>query len=218
MAIRRNIAEIYNGSMAQTNTESKQNGRLFKNALIERLTKTHIAVPLIIFYGASLAIVLYTIQNMLVSGPSIALMYVLGFFFFTFIEYVVHRYVFHMAPTTEWRKKMAYNFHGVHHDFPKDKQRLAMPPVVSVVLALGLILSYRVVLGLPGFPFGAGFIAGYASYLVVHYSTHAFKPPKNFLKVLWVHHNVHHYQNQKVAFGVSSPFWDVVFGTMPPKK
>ncbi|MEX2379667.1 MAG: sterol desaturase family protein, partial [Vicingaceae bacterium] len=43
-------------------------------------------------------------------------------------------------------------------------------------------------------------------------------PPKNFLKQLWIHHSIHHYQEDDKAFGVSSPLWDYVFGTMPSKK
>jgi sterol desaturase/sphingolipid hydroxylase (fatty acid hydroxylase superfamily) len=61
-------------------------------------------------------------------------------------------------------------------------------------------------------------VAGYASYLCVHYSVHAFPPPKNFLKHLWIHHALHHYQQPHSAYGVSSPFWDFIFRTMPEKK
>lgn len=60
-----------------------------------------------------------------------------------------------------------------------------------------------------------GFLVGYASYLGVHYIVHAFQPPKNFLKVLWVNHAIHHYKDPDVAFGVSTPIWDYVFGTAP---
>ena len=191
--------------------------RLFKNKILESLTRTHIAVPLTIFYGAAAGIIIYTLNNYLFSSGQIALTFLGGFFFFTLVEYIVHRYAFHIAPTTPLREKMAYAFHGVHHDFPTDKTRLAMPPVASVTLATTIIVIFRLVLGPTGFPFGAGFIAGYASYLVVHYSVHAFRPPKNFLKFLWKHHQIHHYVDNTVAFGVSSPFWDVIFRTMPKK-
>nr|MDQ3100449.1 sterol desaturase family protein [Bacteroidota bacterium] len=47
-----------------------------------------------------------------------------------------------------------------------------------------------------------------------------YSPPKNFLGVIWKHHNLHHYVGDTGAFGVSSPLWDHVFGTMPedPRK
>lgn len=58
---------------------------------------------------------------------------------------------------------------------------------------------------------------GYAIYLFIHYVVHARKPPKNFLKYLWTHHSLHHYVFEDRAFGVSSPLWDIIFKTMPPK-
>jgi 4-hydroxysphinganine ceramide fatty acyl 2-hydroxylase len=69
-----------------------------------------------------------------------------------------------------------------------------------------------------GLIFFAGFVAGYSTYLIIHYAVHALKPPKNFLRYLWRHHSHHHYSSVDTAFGVSLPFWDVLFGTMPLAK
>ena len=68
------------------------------------------------------------------------------------------------------------------------------------------------------FAFLPGFIVGYASYLSVHYMVHAYPPPKNFFKALWVNHGVHHYKDGEVVFGVSSPLWDYIYGTMKLKE
>lgn len=92
-----------------------------------------------------------------------------------------------------------------------------MPPVVSLIIASLLFIVYRAVLGNYVFGFLAGFLIGYACYLGIHYSIHAFKVPNNFLKFLWHHHSIHHYREDHRAFGVSSPFLDYVFGTMPRK-
>jgi sterol desaturase/sphingolipid hydroxylase (fatty acid hydroxylase superfamily) len=46
---------------------------------------------------------------------------------------------------------------------------------------------------------------------------HAYAPPKNFLKALWVNHSVHHYKDGEIVFGVSSPLWDYIYGTMKLK-
>ena len=51
-----------------------------------------------------------------------------------------------------------------------------------------------------------------------HYSVHAFPPPKNILKHLWINHALHHYQQSNAAYGVSSPLWDLFFKTMPEKR
>lgn len=198
--------------------KTKSTGRLFKNKFLESLTRTHIAVPLTIFYGAALVLVGYSLYFGLIAPLSNLWLFLGGFFFFTLVEYLVHRYAFHIEPTTPKREKFQYTFHGVHHDFPRDKSRLAMPPVMSVVLATAFLFLYKLVMGNYGLPFAAGFLAGYATYLCVHYSVHAFRPPKNFLKILWAHHAIHHYQDPDRAFGVSSPLWDVILGTMPERR
>jgi sterol desaturase/sphingolipid hydroxylase (fatty acid hydroxylase superfamily) len=105
--------------------------------------------------------------------------------------------------------------HGVHHEYPKDKQRLAMPPIMSITIGTVLLFVFRLFLGDLVFAFLPGFLVGYACYLCVHYILHIFKPPNNKLRVLWSIHAVHHYKDQTKAYGVTSPLWDYVFGTMP---
>lgn len=193
----------------------KRSDQIFKNKFLESLTRTHIAVPLTIFYGAAIGLVGFSLYYGVIAPMSNLWLFFGGFMFFTLVEYIVHRYAFHIDTDTPAKAKFQHTFHGVHHDYPRDKTRLAMPPVASVVLASVLFIGYRIVLGFYGLPFAAGFLAGYASYLCVHYSVHAFKPPKNFMRILWVHHAIHHYKEPNAAFGVSSPFWDHIFRTMP---
>jgi len=123
-----------------------------------------------------------------------------------------------MTPSTERRKKIAYAVHGVHHDYPKDKDRLAMPPILSAAISFGLFFLFSFLMGNSVYAFFPGFIFGYISYLGVHYIVHAFQPPKNIFKALWVNHGVHHYKHHDKNFGVSSPLWDYVFGTIVRKR
>lgn len=195
--------------------EQKRTDKLFSNKVLESLTRTHIAVPLTIFYGAAIGLTGFSLYYGVISPTSNLWLFLGGLLFFTLVEYLVHRYAFHIDTDTPAKAKFQYTFHGIHHDYPRDKTRLAMPPVASVLLASALFGVYRLVLGYYGLPFAAGFLAGYASYLCVHYSVHAFRPPKNFLKILWAHHAIHHHKEPDAAFGVSSPLWDVIFRTMP---
>ncbi len=188
--------------------------RLFKNPVLEKLTRTHISVPLVIFFVYATALLYWSITHTSLSPVTTVVMFLLGMFSWTLVEYIVHRYLFHMAAHTEKRTKLQYTLHGVHHEFPKDKERLAMPPIVSITVATLLLLLFRLILGDLAFSFLPGFLVGYAAYLSVHYMIHSFQPPKNILKVLWVNHSVHHYKNGEEVFGVSSPLWDYVFGTM----
>ncbi len=195
----------------------KGSPKLFENPFLEKLTHTHIAYPLIIFGSVATILFYYGIDQKGFETPTMILLFVAGMFFFTLVEYLMHRYLYHIPATSPRRKKISYTMHGVHHDYPKDKSRLAMPPVLGLVIATILFVIYRAILGDYVFGFLAGFLIGYAGYLGVHYSVHIFKVPNNFLKVLWHHHSIHHYREPDRAFGVSSPLWDHIFRTMPRK-
>lgn len=144
-------------------------------------------------------------------------LFALGLILFTWAEYHIHRWVFHLKPSTPRRQKIQYTIHGVHHDLPEDKTRLAMPPVLSLAIAIGLVLLFKWILGSFSFAFLAGFFTGYAAYLFVHYLVHAYRAPKNVFRILWRHHFIHHYKDDTCAFGVSSPLWDYIYRTMPKK-
>ena len=145
-------------------------------------------------------------------------LFLTGLLAFTLVEYLVHRYVYHIPATTPGRAKFQYTMHGVHHEYPKDKTRLAMPPILTVFVASLLFFIFRFTLGNAAFGVLAGFVFGYACYLFVHYSLHVFAPPRNALKWLWHHHAMHHYTQESAAFGVCTTLWDHVFGTMPRRR
>jgi sterol desaturase/sphingolipid hydroxylase (fatty acid hydroxylase superfamily) len=204
--------------MAAIKPQNKGTGKLFDNPILEKLTRTHIAVPLTIFFTYAAGLLYWSTTTTSLTVSLTVLLFFLGWLTFSLVEYATHRYIFHMATYTRLREKLQYTLHGVHHEFPKDKDRLAMPPLLSVTIATILLLLFRLAMGDMVFAFLPGFLVGYASYLAVHYMVHAYQPPKNFLKVLWVNHGIHHYKNGEIVFGVSSPLWDYVFGTMQEKK
>lgn len=191
---------------------------LFQNPVLEKLTRTHISVPLIIFTVYSIALLGWSITHTRLSSGETIGMFFFGLISFTWVEYMVHRYVFHMKTYSTVRAKLQYTMHGVHHEFPKDKDRLAMPPLLSVTISTILLLLFRLVMGDLVFSFLPGFLVGYAAYLSIHYMVHAFAPPKNFFRMLWVNHGTHHYKNGEIIYGVSSPLWDYILGTMKERK
>jgi sterol desaturase/sphingolipid hydroxylase (fatty acid hydroxylase superfamily) len=203
----------------QTDVRPKNSGskKLFKSPVLEKLSRTHISVPLIIFFTFSTALLYWSVTHTSLSPWQTIGMFFLGVLTFTWVEYNMHRYVFHMSTYSKARVKWQYMIHGVHHEFPRDKDRLAMPPLLSVTIATILLLVFRVILGDLVFSFLPGFIVGYAAYLSIHYMVHAFQPPRNVFKWLWINHSIHHYKNGDVVFGVSSPFWDYIYGTMKDK-
>ncbi|HSI90603.1 MAG TPA: sterol desaturase family protein [Adhaeribacter sp.] len=195
----------------------KGSAQIFENPYLERLTKTHIAVPISIFIIIATGLIIYGFLNGFLSVLSAIGLFFTGWLIFSLIEYMAHRFVFHMETDTPFKKNIQYTFHGNHHDFPKDKDRLAMPPFVSLFIASFLFFTFKLIFGPFVFGIVAGLLFGYALYLFVHYAVHAYAPPKNFLKTLWIHHSIHHYKDPTRAYGVSSPLWDWILGTMPER-
>ena len=179
------------GTMASKNINDS--GRIFKSPVLEALTRTHIAVPLSIFYGTGLLALFGSIAWLGLDALACASLFLVGAFSFTLVEYSVHRWFYHMGTDSPRKARVQYVFHGVHHDHPRDKKRLALPPLMSVLVAAMFIGLFRLVIGEYGFSFGGGFMAGYATYLLAHYAIHVYNPPKNFLGIIWKHHNLHPY-------------------------
>ena len=192
--------------------------QIFSNPVLERISRTHISIPITLFLGISSVSLYYGVTATSIPfgfGLAVA---VLGIIAFTFVEYMMHKHFFHMEPDTPIKDKLQYGIHGVHHDYPRDKDRLAMPPFVSAAYSAILYLVFTLLMGDFALYFLPGFLIGYSGYLGVHYVVHVYNPPKNFLKVLWVNHAIHHYKNPDSAFGVSSPLWDYLLGTLPKKE
>lgn len=193
---------------------NKGQARLFSNPLLEMLTKTH---PLII-WGMYLPVIIYFIYysyiHLLYSGTRVVLVFLGGLIFWTFFEYIAHRYIFHWVSDNPRIQKIAYLLHGNHHHYPRDKQRLFMPPVPSVLIASILFGLMYLMMGNNVFMFFPGFILGYLLYGSMHYAIHAWHPPFKWMKPLWRNHHLHHYKDEHHGFGVSSTLWDHVFGTM----
>jgi len=147
-----------------------------------------------------------------------------GLFLWTLAEYLLHRFLFHFPAKNEWQERLAFLFHGIHHEQPKVKTRLVMPPAVSIPLGLifyGIFfLLFGLILDIPDWisPIFAGFILGYVLYDMTHYSTHHVPMRKGYFRMVRQQHMHHHFQTPNQRFGVTSPIWDYVFGTMPAER
>jgi sterol desaturase/sphingolipid hydroxylase (fatty acid hydroxylase superfamily) len=193
---------------------NKGQARLFKNQYLEYLTKTHPLIIWVMYLPVLILLPYYSINTLEFSGWQTTWIYIAGMFFWTFAEYILHRFAFHLDPKTETGKKIVYIMHGNHHHYPRDKQRLFMPPVPSLILSSSIFILLYLALGKYAFPFFPGFMFGYLLYGTMHYAIHAWNPPFAWMKGLWRNHHLHHYKNDHMGFGVSSTLWDHIFGTM----
>jgi 4-hydroxysphinganine ceramide fatty acyl 2-hydroxylase len=192
-------------------SNTQESVRIFKANWMEYLSKVHFSVPLFIFIPVILGCLWKAEGGFL----SIAAWFFGGLFFWTFTEYFLHRFLFHWVPPGKIGARLAFLWHGVHHDFPNDKMRLVLPPTVSIPLAALFYLGFNAVLGGPSvFPFFAGFILGYLCYDMMHFAMHHTRWNNPFWLKMKNHHMMHHYQEHDKGFGVSNPLWDYIFNTM----
>ena len=178
--------------MAEVKTKGK--GRIFNNPVLEALTKTHPALIIGMYVPLSVVSVIYFYNTFYPSLWLTASLFVSGVLLWTLVEYLLHRYIFHFITESAVVQRFHYTVHVAGFFF-------------------GL---YYAVMGSYVYAFLPGFVIGYLVYASIHYAIHAHKPPKG-LEYLWRHHNLHHFKYPDRAFGVSSPLWDMIFGTMPPK-
>jgi sterol desaturase/sphingolipid hydroxylase (fatty acid hydroxylase superfamily) len=193
--------------------------RLFKSNFLEFFT--HITPVAILVLWVPVVLILLIVPSAPVSFGQALVAFLLGLFIWTLAEYLLHRFVFHFPPKTPRMERITFLFHGVHHTQPQCKTRLVMPPPVSIPLA-GLFYGFFWLLfgnfaGVPGWvhPIMAAFMVGYLVYDLTHYATHHFPMRNKAAKFLKRYHMMHHYKTPDARYGVSSPLWDIVFGTMP---
>jgi sterol desaturase/sphingolipid hydroxylase (fatty acid hydroxylase superfamily) len=140
--------------------------------------------------------------------------FISGFFGGTLFEYVMHHYIFHIVSHIKLIQRILYFLHGNHHEFSRDEQRLFMLPLLGLLIIGILFIIFYFAISRFAFLFLSSMILGYMLYSLMHYSMRAFKPP-HILRSLWKHHYLQHYKFPDKAYGVSSPLWDYLFGTMP---
>lgn len=141
--------------------------------------------------------------------------FALGVIAWTLVEYVIHRWAFHIEPTSSLGKRMHFLVHGIHHDYPRDSTRLVMPLLVSIPLAIAFYFAYAAMLAPYHNALFSGFIFGYVAYDSIHYATHHFPMTSRIGRFLKEYHMKHHFVDDHSAYGVSSPLWDIVFRTLP---
>jgi sterol desaturase/sphingolipid hydroxylase (fatty acid hydroxylase superfamily) len=197
--------------------KNKGQARLFKNDYMEMLTKTHPVVVYCMYFPVIIFMLYYGATKKGIPAWEEALLFIGGMFFWSFFEYLAHRYLFHMVAESPRARRIVYVMHGVHHEFPRDKDRLFMPPLPSIIVAIFFFSTYYLIMGWLALSFFPGFLFGYIIYGSMHFAIHAFAPPR-FMKALWRNHHLHHYKAPEKGFGVSSVLWDIIFKTVPKRE
>jgi len=193
---------------------NKGQAQLFQNPYMEKLTKANPLVIWGMYLPAIIGMPVYAVQSLELTVSKMILLFFGGMFVWTLFEYLMHRFAFHWVSESPRAQKFTYIMHGNHHHYPRDRDRLFMPPVPSFILAVCIFGLQYLIMRNYVFAFFPGFILGYLLYASMHYAIHAWNPPFKWMKPLWRNHHLHHYKDEEKGFGVSSTFWDHVFGTM----
>ena len=149
--------------------------RIFKSPILESFTHVHPLVPLLLWTPVIFFLIYrgFSVQN--INRNEFIIFFFIGLIMWTFMEYALHRYVFHWDAKTGRGKYFVFLFHGLHHDDPQDPTRLLMPPVPAILIFTLLWFLFSLIvpenyLGI----FMAFFILGYLCYDYIHYATHHF--------------------------------------------
>jgi len=129
----------------------------------------------------------------------------------TFLEYVIHRFLGHGR---RWRKNPFGVEHIRHHIegdyFAPTWKKLVFAMVVAALLGvLGVALAGRAI----GIGYVAGLIGFYGMYEWQHRREHTHGGIGAYGRWARRHHFRHHLVDARTNFGVTTPFWDLVFGT-----
>jgi sterol desaturase/sphingolipid hydroxylase (fatty acid hydroxylase superfamily) len=146
---------------------------------------------------------------------SIVPLLTIGLFSWSVFEYVMHRFIFHYDAQSRLGRKFLYHAHVSHHDNPVAKGGLSSSLILGApigiaywILAWAMTGSWAVASWL-----FIGLVAGFFSYKWVHFQCHHRRSRVRLLRYLRHYHLLHHYKTPELRFGVTSPLFDLVFGT-----
>jgi sterol desaturase/sphingolipid hydroxylase (fatty acid hydroxylase superfamily) len=130
-----------------------------------------------------------------------------GFAAWTLCEYLLHRHVLHRVP-------ILHDLHEAHHADPS--AFVGTPSWASFLMfAVGAFLPLSLAIGIAyASPLTIGLMFGYLCYVGVHHATHHWRLAPDSLLYRFKHrHARHHFAKTPGNFGVTTIFWDLVFGT-----
>ena len=124
--------------------------------------------------------------------PVTAVLFGCGLVAWTLAEYITHRFVLHAIAPVQ---------HGIHHARPQE----AIDKIFWQIWLAFALLYWTAAAAVM-----AGVLVAYAWYLFVHYCVHHHPA---FLPASLLRHHLDHHRLARRNFGVTTTFWDRVFGT-----
>lgn len=170
------------------------------------------------FYSAVLLCLGFVAAGQGLSIGSMVLLLGFGFLSWGLIEYLLHRFIFHYDARSRLGQKLIYHAHLAHHEDPEARHR----HFASLFLSMPVAGVYWLVAWAASGSFAVasflliGMAGGYLYYQWIHFQCHHRKSHLRPLRYLRKYHLLHHHQTPGLRFGVTSPVFDLVFGTFRP--
>ncbi|MBL8949205.1 MAG: sterol desaturase family protein [Myxococcaceae bacterium] len=154
--------------------------------------------------------------------------FILGGVAWAFSEYLIHKYVGHgprLEPSASWWRNLTprglaaqFNFEHLSHHADPSYFAATWRKVVAALVAVPLVGGIAsLAVGVErGVSFASGYAVVYAVYEVLHRRIHSSAPLGAYGRWLRRHHLLHHYRTPRENFGVTTPVFDVLFGSHAP--
>jgi hypothetical protein len=173
----------------------------------------------VVYTVAATTAVVYAFRS---NAAVAAVFWLVGVVFWTWMEYMVHRFILHgVFPDGPGVKRLLHklfdHLHVEHHKRPWDGDHINgtikdTAPFLVLPAALGLFLPPHTLLA-----FLAGLVQAYVVEEWVHHSVHFYHFKNPYFRYIKRHHLFHHSRRgSEIGFGLTSGLWDVVHATRIP--
>lgn len=134
-----------------------------------------------------------------------------GVLTWTLLEYVIHRYGGHDRRF----KRTPFGVEHVRHHIEGDYFAPTWKKIIAALVAVGVLIGPAVaVVGLrTGVAYVTGLVAFYGVYEWLHRREHTHAGIGPYGRWARRHHFHHHFVDGRTNHGVTTPLWDLVFGT-----
>lgn len=130
----------------------------------------------------------------------------------TLLEYVLHRFLGHDRRTFPNPFGSEHTRHHSEGDYFAPTWKKAL--VALFVFAIVGALAAAAIGPTCGVCFAASFAGMYVAYEVFHRRAHTHRGVTAWGRAMRRHHFHHHFVDPRANHGVTSPFWDWIFGTL----
>ncbi len=161
------------------------------------------------------AILLFNLYKSGVTLIFFAIYFCVGILYWTLIEYLIHRFIYHTHYKSNLLRYFIGSFHAYHHENMADRRVLnagflmvyaLLPIIISPLFLITSNLNIVMITGL-------GLMSAHFFYECVHFAIHYKMHTSGYFSYIQKYHFHHHDKAPTKNFGNTSHIWDVLFKT-----